>query len=420
MNQIDTVLPLTKPATSRKVLAAVVAGALLASGSAFAAEPYFSVNDKGITRDNQAGDGAKAVFGIAIGTVASSQDVGGISVGRLSSNKGNGSISIGVETVAEGSTATAVGSHVKAIGKQTTAVGQGASVESDRGTAVGRLSQVTKGADSGVALGAAASAEKRSATALGSGSTAGGVMSIAVGPQSRAQDTQTIAIGRAAKAEKIHAVAMGSSALAAGNNSIAFGTQSEANKYQSVAVGRGAKANHVSGVALGSFSETDEAVGTNEATVGGVTYGGFAGNAPSGNVSIGSVASGLTRTLTNVAAGRINATSTDAINGSQLHAVAEKVGGNAVNIQNLGNRVAEMDEDLRAGIAGATAIAFLQRPNEPGKSMVSMAVGGYRGEQSLAVGYARNADNNKWSTKFGVGINSQKHVNWGGSVGYQW
>ena len=90
------------------------------------------------------------------------------------------------------------------------------------------------------------------------------------------------------------------------------------------------------------------------------------------------------------------------------------------NFTNINNRIDDMDKDLRAGIAGATAIAFLQRPNEAGKRMVSAAVGGYRGEQALALGYATNSDDNKWSTKVGLGIDTQKNLNWGGSVGYQW
>ena len=156
-------------------------------------------------------------------------------------------------------------------------------------------------------------------------------------------------------------------------------------------------------------------MGTSSATVNGITYGGFAGAAPVGTVSVGDA--GAERTITNVAAGRITPTSTDAINGSQLYQVASKIDNNFTNIN---NRIDDMDKDLRAGIAGATAIAFLQRPNEAGKSMVSAAVGGYRGEQALALGYATNSDNNKWSTKVGLGIDTQKNINWGGSVGYQW
>ncbi|WP_229439481.1 MULTISPECIES: YadA-like family protein [Neisseria] len=93
---------------------------------------------------------------------------------------------------------------------------------------------------------------------------------------------------------------------------------------------------------------------------------------------------------------------------------------NATAINGLSDRIDDMEDDLRAGIAGANALAFLQRPNEAGKSMVSAAVGGFRDQQALAIGYARNSDNNKWSIKAGVGVNTQKDVNWGGSVGYQW
>lgn len=48
--------------------------------------------------------------------------------------------------------------------------------------------------------------------------------------------------------------------------------------------------------------------------------------------------------------------------------------------------------------------------------MVSAAVGGYRNEQAIAVGYAHNSDNNKWSVKTGVSVNTRKDVNWGGSA----
>lgn len=86
----------------------------------------------------------------------------------------------------------------------------------------------------------------------------------------------------------------------------------------------------------------------------------------------------------------------------------------------LNNRLNKMDKNLRAGIAGATAISFLQRPNEAGKRVVSAAVGGYKDQTAIALGYAVNSDNNKTSLKLGVSINSQKDLNWGGSVGYQW
>ena len=92
----------------------------------------------------------------------------------------------------------------------------------------------------------------------------------------------------------------------------------------------------------------------------------------------------------------------------------------AVNKRYVDNKIDHVDRRLRAGIAGATAISFLQRPNEAGKSLVSVGVGGYRNENALAVGYARNSDNNKISIKVGASINTRSDVNWGGSIGYQW
>ena len=92
----------------------------------------------------------------------------------------------------------------------------------------------------------------------------------------------------------------------------------------------------------------------------------------------------------------------------------------AVNKRYVDNKIDHVDRRLRAGIAGATSISFLQRPNEAGKSLVSVGVGGYRNENALAVGYGRNSDNNKISIKVGASINTRSDVNWGGSVGYQW
>lgn len=74
----------------------------------------------------------------------------------------------------------------------------------------------------------------------------------------------------------------------------------------------------------------------------------------------------------------------------------------AVNKRYVDNKIDHVDRRLRAGIAGATAISFLQRPNEAGKSLVSVGVGGYRNENALAVGYGRNSDNNKISIKVGA------------------
>ena len=109
--------------------------------------------------------------------------------------------------------------------------------------------------------------------------------------------------------------------------------------------------------------------------------------------------------------------STDAVNKRYVDNAVKNINN---NINRLDNKIDHVDRKLRAGIAGATAISFLQRPNEAGKSLVSVGVGGYRNENAIAVGYGRNSDNNKVSIKVGASINSRSDVNWGGSIGYQW
>ncbi|WP_424409307.1 ESPR-type extended signal peptide-containing protein [Pasteurella sp. PK-2025] len=130
------------------------------------------------------------------------------------------------------------------------------------------------------------------------------------------------------------------------------------------------------------------------------------GSSKDGNIRIAK-ADGSPSRLTNVAPG-IEAT--DAVNVGQLNA---KIG-------DVHKRINKLDKGMRAGVAGATAVAFLQRPNEAGKSLVSLGVGNFKGQSAVAVGYSRNSDNNKISIKLGSGFNTNGDVNIGGSIGYQW
>lgn len=118
--------------------------------------------------------------------------------------------------------------------------------------------------------------------------------------------------------------------------------------------------------------------------------------------------------ITNIADGIDDS---DAVNAKQLRHVEKTTNA---RINQLDRKIDHLDKNLRAGIAGATAVAFLQRPNQAGKSMISAAAGGYKGESAVALGYARNSDNNKVSIKLGVGVNSRHDVSYGGSIGYQW
>ncbi|WP_107878404.1 YadA family autotransporter adhesin [Neisseria animaloris] len=409
------------------LLAISVAAGLLAFTPYTQAATASYVSIKSSIAGNKASDGATGLNAIAIGANSTSTGIGSVSIGVNSSNNASkdgtpadASVSVGSSAKTEGKEATAIGHQAKAEGNATTALGRQSHAKGGQSTAIGTNAKSL--AESANSFGANATASGTHSTAIGSGAKASAHSSIAFGTRAEANGIASVGIGAGAKAIGLGSIAQGNNASASASNSIAVGrgakataansiangTSAQASGADSVAIGVGANAKDNFSVALGSNSVTAPVVGTNSATVGGVSYGGFAGSNPIGTVSVG--APGLERTLTNVAAGRITADSTDAINGSQLYSV----------LQNQNNRIGDIDKDLRAGIAGATAISFLQRPNEAGKSLVSAAVGGYKNQQALAIGYATNSDNNKWSTKLGVGVNTRKDLNWGGSIGYQW
>ncbi|HTO39874.1 MAG TPA: YadA-like family protein [Rhizomicrobium sp.] len=119
-----------------------------------------------------------------------------------------------------------------------------------------------------------------------------------------------------------HSVAIGPQSVAAGDNSFAAGNGAMAASQGAVALGAGAQANNDNDVALGAGSITQAAIGTAGVTIKGEHYD-FAGTSPTGTVSVGS--EGAERTITNVAAGRLSASSTDAVNGFQLYATNHAV-----------------------------------------------------------------------------------------------
>jgi hyaluronate-binding autotransporter adhesin len=97
---------------------------------------------------------------------------------------------------------------------------------------------------------------------------------------------------------------------------------SSATGENAVAIGAGATANVANSVAIGAGSVAQAAIGTSSTTIAGQTYS-FAGSTPIGTVSVGQA--GAERTITSVAAGQVSAASTDAVNGSQLHATNQAV-----------------------------------------------------------------------------------------------
>src|SRR5471032_2893471 len=114
-----------------------------------------------------------------------------------------------------------------------------------------------------------------------------------------------------------HANSTGADSSATGADAVAIGQSATASAMNSIAIGNGAEASTDNSVALGNGSKTQAAVGTSGITIQGQNYA-FAGTAPVGTVSVGDA--GAERTITNLAAGSLSATSTDGINGSQLFA----------------------------------------------------------------------------------------------------
>ena len=137
--------------------------------------------------------------------------------------------------------------------------------------------------------------------------------------------------GERAKLTGKNSFVFGEGAEVDSDNAYAIGKEAVANVSNSIAIGNGAKATEENTVAIGNDSITNTAIGTESETINGTTHT-FAGSAPLGTVSIGDI--GKERTVTNVAAGRVSDTSTDAVNGSQLHAVIEETNkiGTKVNI----------------------------------------------------------------------------------------
>ena len=142
------------------------------------------------------------------------------------------------------------------------------------------------------------------------------------------------------------------------------------------------------------------------------TVNGFAGATAHGAVSVG--ASGEERRIQNVAAGEISATSTDAINGSQLYAATKGIADQAVGM------VRALKRELEGVAAGANAAAALPQSYLPGKSMISAATGAYGSTGALAVGYSSISDNGKWVVKGQLNVNTRSKAGGGVGVGYIW
>lgn len=218
---------------------------------------------------------------------------------------------------------------------------------------------------------------------------------------------------KAAKATGPNSVAIGGNSNAAVENAVAIGNGATVGAKAakgSVAIGAGAQAGKAH---TGAYSLDPSA------TVAGKT------GPDTRVVSVGD--KGNEAQIQNVAPGVVSKESTDAVNGSQLHATNQSINrlGDTVNniggnVTRLSDKVDNMDRDYRAGIAGSNAAASLPQVYLPGKSMVAAAAGTFKGQNALAVGYSSISDNGKLIWKAQANLNSRADVGVGVGMGYLW
>lgn len=156
-------------------------------------------------------------------------------------------------------------------------------------------------------------------------------------------------------------VAIGPESVAAGRESLAAGSAAVAQADGGVALGARAVAAGTGDVALGAGAKTARVIATRGVTIDGTHYD-FAGAAPVATVSVGDA--GAERTVTNVAAGRIDATSTDAVNGSQLDATNRAIGALNSGMSRLNGDAVKYDTDAE-GRKGNTVTLQGGDPGKP-------------------------------------------------------
>ena len=235
----------------------------------------------------------------------------------------------GSNALAWGGSSMALGNDAKSSGGSAIAMGNGSQSRADWAVAIGNGSKALKKGSS--ALGTNATTNSSFSTALGWGSTTNGYADIAAGDKSIASGGNSLALGVQA------------STSAGAEGSVALGLSSKAEKTNSMALGVSANAAHERSVALGANSKTDNTVSTPNQLVNGLWYKNYAGGSADSTISVGSDT--VKRTITNVAAGRVNAQSTDAINGSQLYGVANTLGNLASTTKGILGGNAALDPD---------------------------------------------------------------------------
>ncbi|WP_153045432.1 ESPR-type extended signal peptide-containing protein [Psychrobacter sp. L7] len=310
-------------------------------------------------------------FSSAQGYFAKATKSGAIAQGRDAKAFGENSIAQGMKAKAEGKSSVAIGDGAKASGVNSIAIGTGNIVNGDNSGAFGDPNNIsgtgsyavgnnnTINADNSFVLGnnVTINASDKYSIALGEGAVINGEDSIAIGrgATAAASTRNGLAIGVRSSSGN-HAASLGDDATS-GNYAVALGSKSTAQiggtaigqassaVSNATALGRAAIAGQPGNVALGHQSVTAaQHTGTfaiNNQPVAGLTSG-------ARTVSVGSV--GAERQIQNVAPGVVDATSTDAINGSQLFQTNKNVTANTI-----------MAEGNMAALGGN----YIPDPNDP-------------------------------------------------------
>ena len=267
-------------------------------------------------------------------------------IGTLSEAFGTGSTAIGINSLTKGVASTGIGIMARSWGDNSLALGTQVGAYGTRSSSIGDTNQVGLDMKDGNRSG-------KESAAVGSQNTIYGNQAYAVGAGntigSATVNTATEANGSAAGADqdKIttvtagtvkgnmagafgykntinadNAYAVGSNSTVSADGAMVLGNNASVTAKNGMALGSNTKVANENAIALGAGSETAAAVATPSATINGTAHN-FAGVNPASTVSVGKA--GSERTITNVAAGRISKTSTDAINGSQLYAVTTEM-----------------------------------------------------------------------------------------------
>ena len=276
-----------------------------------------------------------------------------------------------------------------------------------------------------VAIGFQAKADGEAAVAIGR-QTQAGSQSIAIGDNAQATGDQSIAIGTGNVVAGKHSGAIGDPSTVKADNSYSVGNNNQftdATQTDVFGVGNNITVTESNSVALGSNSaisagthagtqakKSDGTAGTTTTAGATGTVKGFAGQTAVGAVSVG--ASGAERRIQNVAAGEVSATSTDAVNGSQLYKATQSI-ANATN--ELDHRIHQNENKANAGISSAMAMASMPQAYIPGRSMVTGGIATHNGQGAVAVGLSKLSDNGQWVFKINGSADTQGHV--GAAVG---